>query len=172
MTDQPLSDQRGRLHRAKRQLPDEATRTFLKEQKVAHVATTDPAGWPYVLPLIYIYEGGDRLYVHTGKHDGHFETNVAANPRACVEVADMGPLHRGEPYACNSALVYTSVITFGAVRIIDDRDKKTWFFDRVLEKYGNPEWTFKPGYPQLDRIVLYEQHIEVITGKQSEGLYH
>ncbi len=160
------------MHRAKRLMQDDAARTFLKEQKVAHVATTDAAGWPYVLPLIYIYEGGDRLYVHTGKHDGHFETNITANPRLCVEVADMGPLHRGEPYACNSSLVYTSVIVFGAVRIIDDRDKKTWFFDRVLEKYGNPEWTFKPGYPQLDRIVLYEQQIELLTGKQSEGLYH
>jgi nitroimidazol reductase NimA-like FMN-containing flavoprotein (pyridoxamine 5'-phosphate oxidase superfamily) len=125
-----------------------------------------------VVPLIYIYEGGDRLYVHTGKHDGHFERNVTANPRVCVEVADMGPLHRGEPYACNSALVYTSVVVFGAVRIIDDRDRKAWFFDRVLEKYGNPGWTFKPGYPQLDHIVLYEQQIELMTGKQSEGLHH
>ncbi len=172
MTDQQIQDPRGHMHRAKRLMQDDAARAFLKEQKVAHVATADAAGWPYVLPLIYIYEGGDRLYVHTGKHDGHFERNVKTNPRVCIEVADMGPLHRGEPYACNSALVYTSVIVFGTVRLIEDRDQKTWFFDRVLEKYGNPEWTFKPGYPQLDRIVLYEQQIEVMTGKQSEGLYH
>jgi hypothetical protein len=28
------------------------------------------------------------------------------------------------------------------------------------------------GYPLLDRIILYEQQIEVLTGKRSEGLYH
>ena len=27
---------------------------FLKLQKVAHVGTVDPAGWPYVVPLIYV----------------------------------------------------------------------------------------------------------------------
>jgi len=27
-------------------------------------------------------------------------------------------------------------------------------------------------YPHLDRIVLYEQQIETMTGKRSEGLYH
>ena len=31
---------------------------------------------------------------------------------------------------------------------------------------------FEPGYPHLDRIVLYERQIEIITGKHSEGPYH
>jgi hypothetical protein len=34
------------------------------------------------------------------------------------------------------------------------------------------EWTFEPGYPLIDRIILYEQKIEVVTGKHSSGLYH
>jgi len=76
------------------------------------------------------------------------------------------------PFACNSALVYTCVIVFGTVQIVEDRNHKAWFFDRVLEKYGESDWTCEPGYPHLDRIVLYEQHIEVVTGKHSEGLYH
>ncbi len=49
---------------------------------------------------------------------------------------------------------------------------KTWFFDRLLEKYGDPSWSFEPGYPLLDRILLYEVRIEILTGKRSEGLYH
>lgn len=165
-------DPRGHMHRLKRQMADDDARAFLRAQKVAHVGTVDAEGWPYVVPLIYIYEGGDRLYVHTGDHEGHFLRNVRAHPRACIEIADMGPVHRGEPFACNSALVYTSVVVFGPLRILDDRTLKGWFFDRVLEKYGQPDWTFQPGYPQLDRIVLYEQQMEIVTGKRSEGLYH
>ena len=49
---------------------------------------------------------------------------------------------------------------------------KTWFFDRVLDKYGEAEWVFEPGYPHLDRIVLYEQRIEIMTGKHSAGRSH
>ncbi len=153
-------------------MPDDDARAFLRAQKVAHVGTVGERGWPFVVPLIYIYEGGDRLYVHTGNHGGHFERNVRSHPAVCVEVAEMGPVHRGHPFACNSALVYTSVIVFGPVHILDDRTQKAWFFDRVLEKYGQPGWTFEPGYPHLDRIVLYEQQIETMTGKHSEGLYH
>ena len=166
------ADPRGRMHRANRLMPDVEARTFLRTQKLAHVATVGIDGWPYVVPLIYIYEGGDHLFVHTGSHDGHFERNILEQRRACVEVADMGPVHPGRTYACQSALVYTSVITFGAVRIVDNTPDKTWFFDRVLEKYGDAQWKFEPGYPQIGRIVLYEQTIEIMTGKQSAGLYH
>lgn len=64
------------------------------------------------------------------------------------------------------------MIVFGAVRIIDDRTLKTCFFDRIMAKYGEEGWTFEPGYPQLNRIILCEQRIEILTGKHSAGLYH
>jgi uncharacterized protein len=166
------ADLRGQMHRMNRLMADADAKSFLRTQKVAHVATVDRHGRPYVVPLIHIYEGGDQVYVHTGDHEGHFVQNVRANPQVCIEVADIGPVHRGKPFACNSALVYTSVVVFGPLRILDDRERKTWFFDRVLEKYGQPDWTFVPGYPHLDRIILYEQQIEILTGKRSEGLYH
>lgn len=91
---------------------DEARR-FLREQHVAHVATTGADGWPYVIPLVYIYEGGAALYLHTGAKRGHFLANVQERPRICLEVSEIGPLHPGKPYACNSALVYASVTLRG-----------------------------------------------------------
>jgi hypothetical protein len=60
----------------------------------------------------------------------------------------------------------------GNVRVVDDRSRTTWCFERVLEKYGQQKWTFKPGYPHLDRTVVYEQRIEILSGKRSEGLHH
>lgn len=167
-----MADMRGQMHRSKRLMTQDEARDFLRAHKVAHVGTVDAQGWPYVVPLVYIYTGGDILYLHTGDHQGHFLTNVQQHPRICVEVGEMGPVHRGRPYACNSALVYSSVIVFGGVRIVDDLDKKTWFFDRLMEKYGEPGWTFEPGYPQIHRILLYEQQMEIVTGKHSIGLYH
>jgi uncharacterized protein len=168
-------DLRGKIYRERRLMQPAETTEFLRRQKVANVGTVDVNGWPYVVPLVYIYEGGDLLYLHTGDHQGHFLTNVQNNPRICVEVSEIGDLHRGKPYACNSALVYTSVVVFGSVRILhgpESRQKKQWFLDQLLAKYGQPELTFEPGYPLLDRIILYEQKIEVVTGKHSSGLYH
>lgn len=174
MTDSNLAtDLRGRMFRAKRQMSDEAARAFLRAQRIAHVGTVDANGWPYVVPLTYVYEGGDLLYVHTGAHQGHFLTNLERDGRMCVEVSEIGPLHAGKRFACDSALVYTSVITFGTVRIVrGDREKKAWFLDRLLAKHGDSSMKFEPGYPLIDNIIVYEQKIEIVTGKRSEGLRH
>lgn len=173
MTSTEIPDLRGRMFRAKRQMPDAEAREFLRRQMTAHVGTVDANGWPYVVPLVYIYEGGDYLYLHTGAHQGHFLTNVQKNPRLCVEVSEIGPVHRGKRFACDSALVYTSVIVYGEARIVvQDREKKSWFLDRLLAKHGDPSWTFEPGYPLIDNIILYEQRIEILTGKHNAGLYH
>ena len=170
-----VPDLRGRMYRERRLMQPEETAEFLRRQKVANVGTVDANGRPYVVPLVYIYEGGELLYLHTGDHQGHFLTNVQSNPQICVEVSEIGDLHRGKPYACNSALVYTSVVVFGPVSILhgpESSEKKQWFLDQLLAKYGQPDWTFEPGYPLIDRIILYEQKIEVVTGKHSSGLYH
>lgn len=170
-----LPDLRGRIYREGRLMTPEETTELLRRQKVANVGTVDANGRPYVVPLVYIYEGGDLLYLHTGDHQGHFLTNVQNNPQICVEVSEIGDLQRGRPYACDSALVYTSVVVFGPVQILhgpESREKKEWFLDQLLAKYGQPDWTFEPGYPFIDRIILYEQKMEVVTGKHSSGLYH
>lgn len=167
------ADLKGRMFRAKRQMPDAEAREFLRIGLTAHVGTVDPSGSPYVVPLVYVYEEGDSLYLHAGAHQGHFLTNVQRNPQICVEVSDIGPLHKGKRFACDSALVYSSVIVFGPVRILyHDREKKTWFLDRLLSKHGDPSWQFEPGYPLLDQIILYEQKIEILTGKRNAGLHH
>ena len=73
-----------------------------------------------------------------------------------VEVSGIGDLHRGRPFACNFALVYTGVIVFGPVNILhgpESRDKKAWFLDQLLAKYGKPDWTFDSGYPLIDQSI-------------------
>jgi Pyridoxamine 5'-phosphate oxidase len=91
MTPATVPDLRGKMFRSKRLTPDAEAREFLRNQKIAHVGTVDGNGWPYVVPLVYIYEGGDYLYLHTGAHQGHFLTNLQRDSRICVEVSTIGP---------------------------------------------------------------------------------
>ncbi|RIV21713.1 pyridoxamine 5'-phosphate oxidase family protein [Alicyclobacillaceae bacterium I2511] len=164
---------RGSVQRPDRIMLDADAREFLKHGQVAHVATICNDGGPYVIPLVYVYEGGNHLYLHTGAiRMSQFLDNVKREPRICLEISEMGPLQPGKRYACNSALVYTSVVAYGDTTIVEDEKTKIWFFDRLLEKYGNPEWSFEPGYPALQKIVLYEVELGILTGKRSEGLRH
>jgi hypothetical protein len=52
------------------------------------------------------------------------------------------------------------------------KEKKAWFFDRLLERLNEPLSAYEPGYPMLDRIILYEVALEIVTGKNNVGLRH
>ena len=170
------TDRRGRMVRSDRQMPDADTRAFLRQHSLAHVGTTDANGWPYVVALMYVYEAGDLLYLHTGPHQGHFLSNIRQNPRLCIHVDAKGEMQRGQPSPCNSALVYKSAVAYGRIRIVDGasaNEKKVWFFDRLLERLNEPMSAYqKPGYSMLDRIILFEVALEIVTGKINVGLHH
>lgn len=166
-------DLRGLMFRAKRKMPDSDARQFLSQQKIANIGTVDGNGWPYVVPLAFIYEGTEELWFHTGWHEGQLFQNLKQNSRVCLEVSGIGKLTPvKDGFACDSSLLYSSVIVFGNAEVIEDDARKAWFFDRMVEKYGDPSLSFKPGYPMLNRIILFRMSIEVITGKENAGLSH
>jgi nitroimidazol reductase NimA-like FMN-containing flavoprotein (pyridoxamine 5'-phosphate oxidase superfamily) len=171
-----LRSHRGQMVRSDRQMPDADTRDFLRQHAVAHVGTADASGWPYVVALMYVYEEGDLLYLHTGPHQGHFLANIRENPRICIHVDDVGQMQRGQPSPCNSALVYKSAVAYGEVRVLEGAgvdEKKAWFFDRLLERLKEPMSAYeRPGYPMLDHIILFEVALEIVTGKLNVGLHH
>ena len=168
-------DLRGRMTRADRQMSDADARAFLREHAMASVGTVDSAGWPYVVPLMYVYEEGDKLFLHTGSRGGHFFSNIGENHKISIAVADRGPMHQGAPSPCNGSLVYKSAIVFGRVRVYDGPqldEQKTWFFDRLLVRLGDARCNYASGYTMLKQITLYEVAIEILTGKINVGLHH
>ena len=161
------------MFRSKRQMPDAVARTFLASQKTLHVGTVDAEGYPYVVPLAFIYEGNNELWFHTGWHQGHLFANLQNNPKLCVETSQIGALMPvDDGYVCDSSLICGSVIVFGTAEVVEDRDRKNWFFDRMVAKYSDPSLEFKPGYPMIDRIILFRMNIEVLTGKENTGIGH
>jgi nitroimidazol reductase NimA-like FMN-containing flavoprotein (pyridoxamine 5'-phosphate oxidase superfamily) len=68
---------RGVIQNKKREISEERAYHFLKMGKVAHVATMGDDGYPYVIPFVYVYEQGNKLYLHTGNlRESHFRTNI------------------------------------------------------------------------------------------------
>jgi uncharacterized protein len=112
---------RGLMTRSDRQMTDADTRAFLRKHSTASAGTLDSDGWPYVVPLMYVYEDGERLFLHTGNRPSHFRSNISANSKICVTVTEQGSMQQGSPSPCDSALVYRSAIVFGQVRICERR---------------------------------------------------
>jgi nitroimidazol reductase NimA-like FMN-containing flavoprotein (pyridoxamine 5'-phosphate oxidase superfamily) len=170
-----VHDLRGAMIRVRRKMSDENARFFLKLHKIAYVATVDANGWPYVIPLTYIYLGDDNFWVHTGAHQGHFLTNLQHNPRVSITVGEIGGMETDGEYLCDGSQLYSSVVLFGETTIIRNDDAiKNWFFDRLREKYVPPQISaeLSAEYPDIGKIIVYRVAIEKMTGKRSSGIGH
>jgi uncharacterized protein len=168
-------DLRGQMIRIGRKMSDEEARQFLLTHKIASVATVDSNGWPYVVPLTYVYLGDDRLWLHTGAHHGHFLSNLESNSRVCASVAEISGMETAGEFLCNGSQLYSSVIVFGEITIIHHDDAiKNWFFDRLREKYVPPAISaqLRPEYPDIGKIIVFRLSIEKMTGKRSTGIGH
>jgi uncharacterized protein len=121
-------------------MSDADAREFLRQHAVGHVGRRMQKDWPCVVPLMYVYEEAERLYLHTGARGGHFLSHIGAHAKICLAATDEGGMQQGSPSACNSSLVYKSAIVFGRVRVCSEPgvdQQKTWFFERLLERLGD-----------------------------------
>ena len=69
---------------------------------------------------------------------------------------------------CDTSVSYTSVIAFGRIRIVDDRDLKIRFFEDLMRKYSDTSLGRPQGFfPRLDEVTVYAVTVERITGKET-----
>jgi uncharacterized protein len=141
------------------------TEAALRAGRVAHFGTVGPDGDPYVIPNLYVYTDG-RVYLHTASA-GRFRANVEARPRVCFETSELAQTFAYGEFQCDTSASYVSVIGVGAIFIETDDAGKTRFFDRFMEKYGDPAWGRpKSFYPRLGEVTVYWIDASQITGKR------
>lgn len=155
------------LRRADKAMSEERTRDILLGGFSGRLGTVGSDGWPYVVPLLYVCMDGD-VYVHNSRARGHLRQNVEHDPRVCFEVDEPGEVFAYGRFECDTSVAYRSVIAFGTIRIVSDRDEKARFCSELMRKYGNAEWA-RPAefYPRLDEITVYHIAIVRITGKET-----
>ncbi|MEO7728174.1 MAG: hypothetical protein ABIS45_13035 [Burkholderiales bacterium] len=62
---------------------------------------------------------------------------------------------------------YQSVLVFGRISIVDDRELKAAFFDGLMAKYFRDPTRPKGYYPRLDEVTVYVLTVDRMTGKQT-----
>ena len=153
------------LRRQDRMLAEAEARDLIRSAYCGRVATVSPDGWPYVLPLLHIFDG-ELISMHNTAARGHFRLNLEQDARACFEVDEPVKVFDYGRFECDSGLTYRSAIAYGRIQLVEDDGAKIRFFDALLAKYG----TGVPGrpksfYPRLDEVTVYGLAVERITGK-------
>lgn len=151
------------MRRATQQLPNSICHDILTHQTSGVLALSDPDGYPYALPISYVWHQ-DVIYFHSAK-EGHKIDLIRKNQKAsfCVIGQDQVMPEKFTTY-------YQSVILFGQLRIIENQDEKIAAIRLISEKYAANEMAqFQQELNQYDsRLAIIEMKIEHMTGK--EGL--
>jgi nitroimidazol reductase NimA-like FMN-containing flavoprotein (pyridoxamine 5'-phosphate oxidase superfamily) len=149
-------------------MSDAEAQAFLAQAFSIRLASVGPDGWPYVIPLLFVVNDGEVL-VHTTSADGHFRTNVLHQPNVCIEADEPGTVYGYGRTQCETTLSYRSVVAFGRIREMEDRESKERFCTALMRKYASHiEGRENGAFPRLDHIRVYAIAIERMTGKQAK----
>lgn len=127
------------------------------------LAAAGDDGYPYAVPMSYVYTADGRLFFHWAR-SGHKLDAVLREPKAsfCVVGQDViVPEH----YTTH----FSSVIAFGRVRVLTDDAERLAALLALAEKYtpGDPAGCRKEAEGALSRVCIAELVIEHLTGKEA-----
>jgi nitroimidazol reductase NimA-like FMN-containing flavoprotein (pyridoxamine 5'-phosphate oxidase superfamily) len=155
-----------KVRRVDRVMSAERLEAFVSEGHCGRLATVGADGYPYCIPLLYVWMEGE-LYVHNTSARGHLRTNIEHDSRVCFEIDQAGEIFDYGRFECDSSIAYASVVVFGRIRVITDRSLKQTFCEHLMAKYrsGLPD---RPAgfFPRLDEITVYAIKPERTTGKE------
>jgi hypothetical protein len=165
-TNQPPTAFQRRPHLTK----DEAwIRSFLKEARVGHIATSVD-GQPFINPSAFWFDEANHQIVFHSNVAGRVRSNIESNPKVSLEASELGRMLPSN-VALEFSLQYRSVMVFGTARIVTDPDEARALLNGLIQKYF-PEMGAGREYreitdKELRATSVYAIQIEEWSGKEN-----
>ena len=148
-----------KMRRFKQQQSEEVCVELLKSQPRGVLAVHGEDGYPYALPIDYIYLDG-KIYFHCAR-EGHKIDALKADNRVSFCVYDEGYRREGE-----WSLNITSVVIFGRIRFITESDEAERTVRALGMKFSpTEEYVEEEIRRDLARVQMLELTIDHMTGK-------
>ena len=112
---------------------DEWVRTFLKEAKIGHIATSVD-GQPFINPTTFWYDETNHQIAFHSNVAGRVRSNIESNPKVSLEASEVGKFLPSN-VALEFSLQFRSVIVFGSTRLVDDPAEARRLLYGLVGKY-------------------------------------
>lgn len=138
--------------------------TFLNEVLVGRLSTCNEDGYPYTVPVHFVYENG-KIYIH-GLPQGKKLDNIKTNCKVCFEADQMiGLIEDGVEEPCDINTEYISIIAFGKAGLLTEVTQKVQILNKIVQKY-TPRLQGRPLPENMVKgTAIIEIEIMEITGK-------
>lgn len=149
------------MRRSRQLLSTEETEALLDRNTSGVVAVMGDEGFPYGVPVSYVYLDG-RIYFHSGKK-GYKTECFAERPKVCFTVIDTDDIVE-EEYTS----YFRSAIATGTIRIADGDERRTAFLAMCRKYSGSmPEDEHVRQVDGCSASYIYAIDIVSLTGKQA-----
>jgi uncharacterized protein len=151
------------------QRDDAWIRTFLRDAKVGHIASTRD-GQPFINPTTFWFDEENHQLVFHSNITGRIRSNIENNPRVCFEATELGKMLPAN-VALEFSLQFRSVTIFGSARLITAPDEARRVLYGLIHKYF-PTMTAGKEFreitdKELKRTSIYAIQIEEWSGKEN-----
>ena len=150
------------MRRSRQLLSREDCESILNEQTSGVLSVYGDDGYPYGVPLSYVYADG-KLYFHSAK-TGHKMDAVRKNNKASFTIIAQDNIVP-EEYTTH----FRSVIVSGRVRILETDTEKRAAIEQLAEKYmpDLKEGRLQEIDREFSRLCMLELAIDHMTGKEA-----
>ena len=153
------------MRRAAQALSQEECEEILVRRGEGVLAVSGDDGYPYAVPLNYVYAGG-KLIFHCAKVGNKMDAMKSCDKVSfCViDAADVVP----EEYST----AYRSVIVFGRMKILTEAAEMISYLDALGAKFTKDDAAARMAYmkPYLSQVAIYVLVPEHISGKEGRLL--
>ena len=153
------------MRRKKQLLSKAETIEILKACTSGVLGVTGDNGYPYTVPLSYVYKDG-KLYFHCAK-EGHKIDGIKKNNKVTFCV-----IEKDEVIPSKFTTHFRSVIVFGRARILTEDSERQFALESLVEKYspGHIEEGKREIEADWNRVCVVEVKIEHMTGKAAKEI--
>ncbi len=154
------------MRRSRQELTRRESDEILYAGSSGVLAVAGDGGWPYAVPLSYVYDG-EKIFFHCAV-SGHKLDAVKNDARASFCV-----IARDEVVPEKFTTLYKSVIVFGRVRVLEDDAEKRAAIEKLALKYS-PDESEQSLRGEIERfwnaLCMLELSAERVSGKQCREL--
>lgn len=150
------------VRRQKKEISLELAKELLSTERRGVLAVNGDGGYPYAIPINYVYDEADnKIYFH-GARAGHKIDSIKADDKVCFTVYGNETIKEEEwaPYM-------QSTVVFGRCRLIEEPDEIIRLVKKLALKYYPNEQLIDEEIASSGKAVqMFEIEIEHMSGKE------
>ena len=123
---------------------------------------------PYIVPLNFGYSFADNiltLYFHSAVEGKKIDI-LRANPKVCFEIDADHKLIPSNGTACGYSFYYSSLIGFGNISFIENREEKIFALNALMQHQTGEDKIFNFSDAEINKVLIYKLSVTEFTGKR------